>query len=307
MEFLSIDTSYSDGSKGRSSEDKVNIILSTVNKGLESKEQKDLNNFVGGLTESHSKYFTKVISSTPKDKEKAIISALLNKYPELESNEDQKKDFKEHVSNLLKEGKLRNGALKYLLERLLGVEPNSEEALEDSKEGKKEEKSKEDDFKEKDSENSDLDFYSEWDKEFKDSETSLSEEDFYSLTSEEELDNLLEDSYSEEVNLSQAFLQTKKDEIVKDKEYTSLMKAEDFIVDKLWGEERLYSDYENKKSPSKASVKAAYQRYKKSKEDFKDCREKYVTDKSKENLNKLTSCKKEMFKAKSVYYLLKSK
>lgn len=123
MEFLTLgDTTYSDKKKGQSSADKTNIILSVVGQGLEVKAQTELNNFVGGLTPEHQAYFKKVAKSKSTDQEKAIISALLNKYPKLKKNKTQQKDFREHVSNMLKTDTIQEGALKYLLERLLEVE-----------------------------------------------------------------------------------------------------------------------------------------------------------------------------------------
>jgi hypothetical protein len=128
MEFLSLEESlYSDGKKGKSNKDNVNIILSVVGQGLEVKEQTDLNNFVGGLTEAHKTYFSKVIKSKSTDQEKAIISALLNKYPKLKNNEAQQREFREHLENMLDTGKVKSGALKYLLERLLEVDKKKKE------------------------------------------------------------------------------------------------------------------------------------------------------------------------------------
>lgn len=128
MEFLSLEENlYSDGKKGKSNKDNVNIILSVVGQGLEVKEQTDLNNFVGGLTEEHKTYFSKVIKSKSTDQEKAIISALLNKYPKLKNNEAQQREFREHLENMLDTGKVKSGALKYLLERLLEVDKKKKE------------------------------------------------------------------------------------------------------------------------------------------------------------------------------------
>jgi hypothetical protein len=128
MEFLTLnDSLYSDEKQGQSNSDKVNIILSVVGQGLEVKTQTTLNDFVGGLTDSHKKYFDKVMKSKTSDQEKAIISALLNKYPKLKNNEAQQREFRKHVSNLLGTDKLNEGALKYLLERILEVDSQEKE------------------------------------------------------------------------------------------------------------------------------------------------------------------------------------
>jgi len=207
MKFL--DTSYSDGKQGRSEKDKMNIVLSVLGQGLEVKEQTKLNDFVGGLTKSDKTFFEKVKKSKTTAQEKAIVSALLNKYPNLLDNEKEQKGFRDHISNLLKIDKLDEGALKYMFERILSKQVKEEKKEEPKPEPEQEEEGEEGEGEQAkeveaeqaegggeaapavDTENSELDFYTHWENEFNDTETELTEDEFSNLIDEKEIEMLL--------------------------------------------------------------------------------------------------------------------
>lgn len=255
MEFLSIkDTNYADKKQGMSSKDQVNIILSVANQGLEVKEQTKLNDFIGGLTEEHSRYFSKVLKAKTSGQEKAIISALLNKYKNLYSNEAEKREFREHLANMLKSDKLTDGALKYMLERILSKDSDEnpkkkekpEGQVQEPENGQPEEGSGPEGEDEgegegqpaqaaapaQDTNNSASDFYSDWEDEFNDDNLTISEEEFDDLIDNDEIKSLLgEDKvYSS----AKDFLREKLINQAKEVTYSSRMIAEDFIFDKLF-------------------------------------------------------------------------
>lgn len=254
MDFLSIqDTSYSDKKQGQSMKDRVNIVLSITNQGLEVQEQTKLNDFVGGLTDAHAKYMKSVVKSKPSNQEKAIISALLNKYPKLFTNEAQKREFREHLTNLLKKDKINEGAMKYLVERLLSKEadkpeqpeaPQPEPEAPEGEEGDDGEPAESGDNEEgnqpdssqkapaADTNNSD--FFSDWDDDFNDAHTDLTEDDFNDLLDHKEVSGLLGEST---FSTPQEFLINK--DLSKEVVYSTRMLAEDFIAEKLM--EREYS------------------------------------------------------------------
>jgi beta-glucosidase-like glycosyl hydrolase len=206
MKFL--DTSYSDGKPGRSEKDKMNIVLSVLGQGLEVKEQTKLNDFVGGLTKSDKTFFEKVKKSKTTAQEKAIVSALLNKYPNLLDNEKEQKGFRDHLSNLLKVDKLDEGALKYMFERILSKQVKEEKKEEPKPEPEQEQEEGEGEQAQEveaqeaeggeqpqteavDTENSELDFYTHWETEFNDTETELTEDEFSNLIDNNEIEMLL--------------------------------------------------------------------------------------------------------------------
>lgn len=270
MDFLTMkDSVYSKSDaqkkaeKKNTNKDKVNIVLSIVDRGLETKEQTKENDFAGGLSGKDAKFYKEVLKSKPTNQEKAIISALLNKYPELYKEEAQQREFREHVENLLKADKLENGSLRYLLNRLL----ENDDSKSDKKKGKdKEQEEQEEEVQNQQPNNEEgegedvqpavtqeqlaaqqaqagaqegafSDFYSEWEREFNDSITDLTEDQFNDLLAEEELNELLgeDNMYS---SLSEKFL---RDRMIKDSardvEYSSLMVAEDFILDKMFSKD----------------------------------------------------------------------
>lgn len=269
MDFLTMEDSFysakgrEKASKKNTTKDKVNIILSLVDRGLETKEQTEENDFAGGLSDKDAKYYKEVLKSKPTNQEKAIISALLNKYPKLYKEEAQQREFREHVENLLNEGKLEDGALKYLLSRLL----EKEDADKDKKRGKEEEQVEEvqpegqPEGGEEEGEGAQpavsqeqmeaqqagaaqegaySDFYSEWEKEFNDTDIDLTEDQFNDLLAEEELKQLLgEDKLY--ASLSEKFLVRKLTESMsKEREYSSLMVAEDFILDRVFSNKEFF-------------------------------------------------------------------
>jgi hypothetical protein len=67
-----------------------------------------------------------VNAATTTSQEKAIISALLNKYPEIGSNEAQQRELRERLEEMLTSNKLDDGSLKYLVERLKDAYKTSE-------------------------------------------------------------------------------------------------------------------------------------------------------------------------------------
>lgn len=210
-------TKISDGKQGKSDNDSLSIVMAVIEQALRLKDKAKFTDFIDGLEDTHKTYLDKVIKSKTSPQEKAIVSALLNKYPKLTESKKQELEFKSHVTNMMNINKLGDGSLKYLLERLSSKnvdedkpkpeQPEQPEQPEGSEQPQNEEGQPEAQEAEggaveqqsapgqpEDSQNSSMDFYDVWEDEFNDTDTNMSEEDFSDLIDDDFIDEALSDS-----------------------------------------------------------------------------------------------------------------
>lgn len=187
--------------------------LDTVSKGLkqalELKDKTKLKDFVEGLDDSQKQFFGGLVKAKSTSQDKAIVSALTNKYPKLLEEDKDCKAFCEHVSNMVEVDKLSDGALKFLFERVAGkniddhkVAPQPEQEQEqeqeqpeaqeaEGQEGQEGQEPQNADGSPQDSNNSEMDFYDAWEDQFNDEDTELTEDDFSGLIDDSEIDEIL--------------------------------------------------------------------------------------------------------------------
>lgn len=260
MEFLdmnSFETIYSEPNKPEDSENnKSTEVVSIIERALSTTDNITLKQFAEGLEGQAGNIFVNALSSKTSDLDKGLITALLKKYPKLKIKEIQQLDFKNHVSNLVDSGKLSDGGLKYLVERLLEIdrvkkmeeqqqeeEDQNEQGQPQNEQGGDEEPSQEAPQAQESQDTQNSDFYSEWDRNFNNTDTPLTEEDFNDMIDYQEVEGYLkypsnhrtssEYKKNNPITLADKFLSDKKTSPSKESTYTSLMRAEDFILGKI--------------------------------------------------------------------------
>lgn len=117
MEFL--DINYSEVPGKEVDDNFLNGILFLVDKGLESKDLQDPIVLSQELDKGFQKQLVSVGEVKPNTQEKAIVTALFSRYPKMLEDKSDVKEFKEHLTNLFKAKEMTDGAVKYLIERLM--------------------------------------------------------------------------------------------------------------------------------------------------------------------------------------------
>lgn len=117
MEFL--DINYAEVKPKEVDSNFLNGILFLVDKGLESKDLQDPVALSAELDEKVQKQITAIGETKPNTQDKAIVSALFNRYPKMLEDKSDVKEFKEHLTNLFKAKEMTDGSIKYLIERLM--------------------------------------------------------------------------------------------------------------------------------------------------------------------------------------------
>lgn len=117
MEFL--DINYAEVKPVEVTDSYLNGILFLVDKGLESKEMQDPIALSQELDKDFQKRIFNVGETKPNSQEKAIVTALFSRYPKMLEDKSDVQEFKQHLTNLFKAKEMTDGAVKYLIERLM--------------------------------------------------------------------------------------------------------------------------------------------------------------------------------------------
>lgn len=201
--------------------DNTGIVTSVLEQALDIKEPIDANQFVDSLDEEYQKTFREIMKSRTSGQERALVTALMDKYPKLKEEKHDTEEFKAHVENMLEAGKLEGGALRMLFSLILtgnedGEVTKEEPAQPENEDGQPEaeepegneeavETEQEGGAMPQDSNNSDMtetqDFYDKWSDLFNDDHTDMTEDDFADLYEEEEMPIKSEDPTNLQKNL----------------------------------------------------------------------------------------------------------
>lgn len=212
MKYLEM--TFSDEEKNQSSgKERIAILLPIVDLGLNSKEPIELEKAVEEMDASSQKLAKEIMSAKTDSQDKAIVSALNNRYPKIPNDKNEIKEFKEHLNNMLTSSVLSDGAMKYLIELILlkkGEQPKPQPKPPVQKQlppktqpeapvqaapqeggtgSAPEAKAQETNNSDMNSHINEDDYYSQWDRELS-GESSLTEDDFADILGEK-IENLV--------------------------------------------------------------------------------------------------------------------
>lgn len=205
MEFL--DINYAEVEPTTFDQNQISGILVLVDKGIASKVQMDPIVCSEELGDSFKKYVTSIGEAKSDSQDKAIVSALFSRYPKLAEDKLEIKEFKQHLSNLMKAKSIQPGGLKYLIERLMQADtleeagapapeqPQQEQPAQPQEQSKAATPQKGAQPQESNNSSEDEEFFKEWEDSYS-TETELTEDDFSDLVGDG-----LDENYSEESEL----------------------------------------------------------------------------------------------------------
>lgn len=115
MEYL--DMNFADEVKQDGlSKENIDAILTLIDAGIATKDPLDIEELVGKLSKPTQEYLGGIMKAKSDGQDKAIISALVERYPKLDSDNGEQKEFKQHVQNMIQSNNLKDGTAKKLIE-----------------------------------------------------------------------------------------------------------------------------------------------------------------------------------------------
>lgn len=256
MEYL--DMSYSEPEETQGDNQKIiDLLYFFIDAGITSKEPVDGNELAKELDQESQDLLSQILATKTDSQEKAIVTALINKYKNLDSDKKDVLEFKEHLKNMIDSNAIGYGSFNYLLERVTsgdvkekstGLKPAPEQPQEQQPAAEQPQEGQDPNTQGapapgvKETNNSDdmnLDYIDEWDNHYS-METDLTEDDFADILGESQEDWV---SGNQEVIHAEGTLSNKNSsEEVKNSMNTVPDRAKSFLKAKLKGREVAYSD-----------------------------------------------------------------
>ena len=258
MEYL--DMTYADETPevNPQSQGMLDMLYFFIDAGITKKEPTDGDALSKELDQPAQELLHGILETAPEPQDKALVTALINKYKNLDSDQRDIAEFKEHLKNMVDSNALGYGALNYLLERVTsgdvkdknkGIQPQPpqqqqpEQPQPEQPEGGDQgggEQQQQGQQGAADTNNSDLmtlNYIEEWDDNFS-AETDLTEDDFSDI-----LEGSIEDlvSNQEVIEAEPEGSSLRSSESKKVQESHLLSRAKTFLKSKYRGEDVRYS------------------------------------------------------------------
>jgi hypothetical protein len=117
MEFL--DINYSEVQEVNNDNNiLLNMLYFFIDAGVTSKEPVDGDALAKELDKPSQELLQTILTTKPDPQEKAIVTALINKYKNLDSDKKDVEEFKMHLKNMIESNAIGYGSFNYLLERV---------------------------------------------------------------------------------------------------------------------------------------------------------------------------------------------